>query len=321
MKAPRLGLIGARRVRQGLGPFVARELADAGAEIPCVLGTREDSVAEVRDELASELGSKPRGYTDIAKLVAGEPLDALVILSPAETHESYLRSAAQAGLHSLCEKPLVWGGDGLTERAAARIDAFRSRGLLLAENCQWPFTLDAFRALHPRWQRACPERFAMHLAPASRGLQSLGDCLPHPLSLLQSLAPAAEPCVADIRFDAEGEDGLRLAFRYVADAHEVAVELLLRPGASAPRPAGYEIDGHPAERSVQLPAYTMELQSGERSVPLADPLRARLRAFLADLEDVRRGSPAPDPAPLLARMTLLDALLTAFRAQVDEPGL
>ncbi len=321
MNAPRLGLIGARRVRQGLGPFVARELADAGAEIRCVLGTSEDSVAEIRDELAAELGHEPRGYTDVAKLIADESLDALVILSPAETHEGYLRAAAQAGLHALCEKPLLWGGDGLTERAAARIDAFRSRGLLLAENCQWPFTLDAFRTLHPQWRCPRPERFAMHLAPASRGMQSLGDCLPHPLSLLQSLAPAAEPRVADLRFDTRGEEGLRLAFRYLADAHEVAVELTLRPGESVPRPAGYEIDGHEAERGVQLPAYTMELRCGERSVPLADPLRARLRAFLADLEDVRRGSPAPDLAPLLARMTLMDAFLAAYRAQVDEPGL
>lgn len=318
MKPPRLALIGARRVRQGLGPFVARELAAAGAEVPCVLGTREESVAEVVEELAAEFGSRPRGYTEVTKLVADEELDALVILSPPETHEEFLRAAAGAGLHALCEKPLLWGGDRLVERASASIDAFRSAGLLLAENCQWPFTLDAFAALHPSWQRDRPERFAMHLSPASTGLQRIGDCLPHPLSLLQSLAPAAEPRAEDIRFEVHDERALSLSFRYVGDAHELAVELSLRPGASLPRPAGYEIDGLAAERSVELPAYTMELVCGERSVPLPDPLRARLRAFLADLEAVRAGSAAPDPGALLARMTLLDAFLTAYRAQVDE---
>ena len=239
MKAPRLALIGARRVHQGLGPFVARELAAGGAEIPCLLGTREDSVAEICEELASELGSAPRGYTDVAKLVADEELDALIILSPPETHEEFLRTAAEAGLHALCEKPLLWGGERLVERAAARIDAFRSAGLLLAENCQWPFTLDAFAALHPSWQRDQPGRFAMHLAPASAGLKSIGDCLPHPLSLLQSLAPGAEPRAEDIRFEAQDAGALSRPFRYLGDAHELAVELSLRPGASLPRPAGY----------------------------------------------------------------------------------
>ena len=54
MRPPRVGIIGARRRRQGLGPFVARDLRAAGAEIPCFLATR----AETRDDTAGQLASR-----------------------------------------------------------------------------------------------------------------------------------------------------------------------------------------------------------------------------------------------------------------------
>ena len=51
MSAPRIGLIGARRVRQGLGPFVAQFLSELGAEIPAFLGTSASSVQAATEDL------------------------------------------------------------------------------------------------------------------------------------------------------------------------------------------------------------------------------------------------------------------------------
>ena len=239
---PRVGLIGPRRRRQGLGPFVARDLEAAGATVAGFLSTRDETRRAAEEQLRDLAGIAPRGYLRLEDMLAAESLHALAILSPTGTHERWLLAAADAGLHVLCEKPLVWGGAALLERTRTVCDAFRSRGLLLEENCQWPFTLDAFRALHPDTPAGPPARFAMRLAPDSSGLDALGDCLPHPLSLLQALAPAKRPQVESPRI--RSRDGsVDVQFAYVADDARVEVDLALRQQATTPRPASLEIDG------------------------------------------------------------------------------
>ena len=130
MTGPRVGVIGARRRRQGLGPFVVRDLRGAGADVPCFVATS----AETRDKGAAELeriaGVRARGYLDAKEMIAAEKLDAVAILSPHETHAEYLEIAAQAGLHALCEKPLVWGVLDLAAEATRLTAAFEERGLL-----------------------------------------------------------------------------------------------------------------------------------------------------------------------------------------------
>jgi predicted dehydrogenase len=314
----RVALIGARRERQGLGPFVARDLAALDVEIAAVLGTREETVEVTLRDLGDRLGLRPRGYTAVDELLAREPLDALVILSPSRTHESHLRAALDAGLHVLCEKPLIWGGDELAARGAALVEAFAGRRLLLAENCQWPWTLHAFRELHPDACAGAPQRFGMLLSPASSGLDRIGDCLPHAFSLLQALAPHPRPRLEEPELESlPGEPaGLRVRFAYRAGPVRIRCDVELRPAPGPPRPAALEIDGHRAERRIQLPEYAMELRDGERSVPLPDPLTARLGHFVRDLETVLGGSAPPDPAPLAHRLDLLEALVEAYRAQV-----
>ncbi len=50
MSGPRVGLIGARRKRQGLGPFVARDLRAAGVEVACLLGTSPETARAAREK-------------------------------------------------------------------------------------------------------------------------------------------------------------------------------------------------------------------------------------------------------------------------------
>ena len=322
MSAPRVGLIGARRVRQGLGPFVARDLLVAGAAVAAVLGTREASLEIARRELFDAAGIRVPGYTRLDDMLAREKLDALVILSPSETHAEHLVAAADAGLHVLCEKPLVWEED-LLGRARACVESFRSRRLLLAENCQWPHTLAAFRALHPD-AAPRPARFAMRLTPDGSGEDLVGDCLPHPLSVLQALLPEPGPRLERVSFTGRGSEpaDLHVSFVFATDRSRVEAEVALVQGRQGPRPAGprpasLALDGHLAERRVKLPEYTMEFADDARSVPLPDPLSARIAGFVAELRDVLAGGAPPDPAALLERMALLATLRDAYRLQVD----
>jgi predicted dehydrogenase len=291
-------------VRQGLGPFVARHLRELGAEVPCFLGTRPETI----DESERTLGA--RGYLDLGELLARETPDALAILSPSETHERYLDAALEARVHVLCEKPLLWGGEALAERAARLCERFAAARLLLRESCQWPYTLPAYRALHPG---VGPIRsFAMQLSPASsEPRQMLGDALSHPLSLLQALTAGA-PASAEGAAIAARSGELELRFAYRTPTYEVACEVRLRAREHPPREASYAVNGHWAEREIRPSDYAFRFRNGVREEAVPDPLRELLRDFLAALPT--RGEPAaPDPA-IAPRMALLARILEALPA-------
>ncbi len=306
-------------MRQGLGPFVARDLAAAGIEVGAVLGTGPESARAAADDLVAVLGEAPRAYTDLDRLLRDEAPDALAILSPSRTHEGYLRAALEAGVHVLCEKPLIWGGAELAARARRITAGFRERGLLLFENCQWPCALDAFFALHPDAARdAPPERFWMLLSPVSAGIEVLGDSFPHPLSLLQALVPRADLRLESLRLDGSGSDTRDLGVRFelrAGTARPIECHVELRHAAESPRPAAIGLDGRVAQRRISMPDYSFELVDGERSVALPDPLTTHLRDFAGQLGRVLAGEPVPDPRPSATRMALLEQVAGAFERQ------
>ncbi len=311
--APRVGLLGARRVRQGLGPFVARHLAAAGASVSCFAGTRADTVAEARDELARTLGYTPAGYTDPRAMLAEHALDALAILTPFEHHAEGLELALECGLAALCEKPLVWGDAAALAHGRALLESFRSRGLLLVENCQWPYTLPAFEALHPGTLARPARRFAMHLSPGSAGESMLVDALPHFLSVLQALAGEPEAEIRDVRFSTREPEAraLELSLEWTTRAGAIDASFALRQGESLPRPAGYAIDGRRAERRVALPGYAQRFADGAREVPLPDPLALLLRDFVASLAGGR--ADPREPAKIAFRLAALERITREFR--------
>lgn len=316
MSAPRVGVIGARRVRQGLGPFVVRDLVAAGASVPCFAVTSPGSIEPARAEIQRHAAVSPRGYANAEEMLDHEALDAVAILSPAESHEAYLELAARRGIAALCEKPLVWGGRGIAERAARRVAAFVERGLLLYENCQWPFTLPAFERLHPGSLVAPPHRFRMELQPASHGYSALGDALSHPLSLLQALLPGDAPAVDRISAELPRTAGpLTLCFRYRSGANSCAVEVLLKPDTALPRHAAIEIDGRAAARVVVPETYQLSFAASERIVPLDDPLTSLVADFAARLRTPDEADRISRARHIEQRMRLLAELAGAYLRQ------
>lgn len=310
----RVGLVGARRARQGLGPFVARDLRAAGAEVPCFLVSREASVGPAREQLAEVAGVDARGFTSLEALLA-EELDALAICTPHETHLSYLEASLDAGLHALCEKPLVWGVDDLAGSARRVVQRFAARGLLLRENCPWRYVLPALEKLHPGVLSRTPRRFAMRLQPAGRGLRMLADALPHPLSMLQVLAPGSAPSAREVRFSTTRPDAdtLVVDFRYCTRDAAIPVRIELDRSDAHPRRVWLEVDGRRADRVVEPATYRLSLRDDGRSVPLADPL-GRL---VADFVSAVAGGPGEHrerASALAERMSLLADVVDAWRA-------
>lgn len=307
---PRVGLIGARRARQGLGPFVARDLHALGAKVACVLGSSAESAARAALELR-DLGVDASAWHDVGAMLAAEPLDALAILSPPETHEAYLRAALGAGLHVLCEKPFVWGGAGPAATAAELVEAFAAQKLRLVENCQWPCTLQAFGELFPGVLDAPLERFEMRLSPSSAGERMLVDSFSHPLSLLQALAPDHDARVEALDFEPQGAEALTVRFGWRSRETAAPCEVRLVRSESAPREAGYGVNGCWAERLVRKSDYSMLFAAGDRSVGLPDPLQVLLTGFVGGLAG--EASPESVPWQIVQRMQMLESIVHAYR--------
>ena len=323
MSAPRVGIVGARRVRQGLGPFVARDLVAARVEVPCFLVTSQRSIAPALAEIERHAGISPRAYSDVERMLDAEALDALAILSPAETHEEYLWRAVRHGLPVLCEKPLVWGMRDPADSASELVGAFVARELLLYENCQWPFALTGFEQLHPGVLERPPRRLRMELQPVSRGRQALGDSLSHPLSLLQTLLPGDEPSIEALAFEPDrplrDTEPLTVRFRYRSDGLACEAELALTHAETLPRRAALAIDGREGVRVVAPETYRLSwVAPDHRSVPMDDPLTSLVADFTGRLrvpDAADRHSRARD---IEQRMALLTEIASAYPHQ-EEP--
>jgi len=313
--SPRVALIGARRVRQGLGPFVARDLRAAGATLAGFVGTSPASIEAARRALAEGFGIELRGYPDLEALRAAESPDALAILSPAETHGRWLDAALAAGLHVLCEKPLLWDEPEAPRHARRLARGFDAAGLVLHENCQWPFTLPAFEALHPGALRR-PERFAMRLSPASAGRRMLGDALPHALSLLQTLAPAAEARLEGVQLSTRDPSARELEVRFLYAAPPAAIEtrVHLVQSQRLPREAGYSVNERSVRREVRPPDYGICFVADGREVAVPDPLGRLVARFVEEVASPPVSRSASRTPEIVQRVELLDALLRAWDA-------
>jgi hypothetical protein len=105
---------------------------------------------------------------------------------------------------------------------------------------------------------------------------------------------------------------LAVSFRYGTPSGAVEVRVDLVRGDSLPREASFSINGCTALRVVDLEDYSIRLASGERQVPVVDPLEARVASFPISLRAAGAGEEArPDPA-IVPRLQMLEQLVSTF---------
>jgi inositol 2-dehydrogenase len=120
-----IGLVGLGR----LGRVYARDLASRIAE------TRLVAVADPVGSLAQEVAAEfdvPRHYAYPLALISDTTVDALVIVSPTDTHRQLVIAAAQAGKPTFCEKPpaLSLGEIAAMKDAIAKAGIFFQMGFM-----------------------------------------------------------------------------------------------------------------------------------------------------------------------------------------------
>jgi predicted dehydrogenase len=286
----RIGIVGAGRTRNGLGPFLASAFAAAGASVVGVAGRDLASAGRAAAELTTRLGCPVAAFPSALALASA--VDALVVASPVDAHQDGLRAALAAGIPCLCEKPLVAAAD--TAAGLEIVAEFAQRGLPIDENCQWPFVLPALWELHPRLHGRPVRRVSMGLGPSAAGRAMVVDSLSHVLSVVQALAAvdgdagATDVQQSDPRPTAERNV---LSFLLTAATGPVAVELHLQRCPEQPRPAWLEVNGCRMDRRIGA-GYSQSFVAGERSVVAPDPLARLVYRFAAllgtrDLERTR----------------------------------
>lgn len=333
MDITRIGLIGPSRKRQGLGPFLARDAEQSGARVTACVGSSLESSLRGAQELEALLGHELQPYADLRSMIDGEasrgaPLEALIIASPHATHEAALLTAAEAGLHVLCEKPLIWGGEDLVQRVEHIIHAFAQADLILQVNTQWPYTLPAYFQLFPALATARLDQFSCRFSPISRGALQIPDALPHPLSLLQALSPSREEALQDLRIEtANDQSGTQtFLFTWPGDAGPIACSVRLEIHPNPPRPAEYGIQGHTARRVIQLPAYKLSFHGesplvqacggpSNGKIDFEDPMGSLVRNFLSL---PRNGCHRKSDHSLLQRIRMLQQIHNAHQ-KLSQP--
>lgn len=292
MESPRVGLVGPGRTRNGLGPFQAAFLEQAGGRVVAASGRDSKRTQQACDDLANRLGHGVDAEPSLEALLARSDLDALIIACPASGHEAALRGAVEVGLHALCEKPLV----PLDRQAevAGLCDQFEGRGLVLMENAQWPEVLGIYddlkasgTAVDWRPESAVERRrrsVAMGLSPAGTGFAMCEDSISHLISVIQAVAPVDGSTVVErAEWSDRSEASVSTALHAQLRTGEVVVDVRfdLEQVPQQPRPAWIEIDGVRVDRSVDPEAgYQMALTGPDRIArPVGDPMKKLVYRF------------------------------------------
>jgi predicted dehydrogenase len=315
----RVAVVGARRVRQGTGEFVARDLHRSGADVVAIVGTSPATLDEARRGLAERYGLEARGHLSLAACLEAERIDAVAICSPPEAHRQDLLLAAEARLHVLAEKPLLWSEGAerdpdarprLEAEVTALCERLASAGRTLQLNAQWPFTLEGFYALHPGLRGVVPSTFSMAQGPTREpGPAMIVDSGSHPISML--LALCGPGTMQDIRVTTldRARGRLEVAFDWAHTAGRCATTIELTCCPRPPRPASYALDGRGVDRLIDPVSYAFTFAEigGSGMVAIPDPLTASVTNFL---RAARAGTP-PDRARLVLGQTQLQALAAA----------
>jgi hypothetical protein len=276
----RVVVVGARRARQGTGPFLAAALLEAGADVCAIVGTSDASVAAAKAELQQRLRIDCRGYTGLREALAAEQPCAVALCSPWRYHGEQLAQIAAAGCHCLVEKPLAWPAN--MAAVDALIERFEVRGRVLQMVTQWPLTLPAFQQLHP-YPAENVSRFAMGLGPISIGPDMITDAAPHFISMLQALVGPGSFNRVEVEAG-PGVDHLTLecSYRHATGSCHSTLSLVTCP--EPPRPAWYAINGRRVDREIALPEYRQFLAVNEHRVALQDPLLEVADRFMVALQ-------------------------------------
>ncbi len=272
-----VAIIGARRVRNGIGEYIANYFQKNGTPVVCVLGTTEET-SSLASRSLKRYGIEARPYHDFAEMVSREDIQAVAIASPAESHLDFLKGSLKRGLSVFCEKPFLDPSrKDLTDELNDIFEQAWAEGNTVAMNSQWPFCLGAYEELCGSLVPAGVRRFSIRLSPICSGPAMIPDSVPHALSILYAvLGPGT---ISPPAFSGTDTD-MTIEFTYTSAHGSCAVTIALIQQSEQPRPFWFGFDDRIARRSIETARYEISFHSGGRRLRVADPLELSVRDFI-----------------------------------------
>lgn len=158
------------------------------------LGASVVAVADPQRDRAEAIARRAPVFADAGALLAATSLDALHVCTPLPTHLATASAALGAGVAALVEKPLAPNA----AETATLLRAAAAAGLPVCPVHQFPFQRGVVRAARARGALGEVMHIAFDIRSAGgEGLDGraqdaiIADILPHPLSVLRALWPAA----------------------------------------------------------------------------------------------------------------------------------
>jgi len=205
----------------GIGKSHARWFSLHGCDLVSILGSSDESAAHSGAALRDEFGFAGATYSDLGALLQETSPDAVCISTPSTLHFVQALQCLEAGVHVLCEKPLVYApGRPIRENlsgARELVQLARKGNLVLGTQLQYGAATPILCKLAGTTPPEVGD-FAMELETvnpkASRIPQELWiDLGPHVLAVAQCLGGEGATL---------SEDSVRLHFAQNFDATEVS---------------------------------------------------------------------------------------------------
>lgn len=187
----------------GIGKQHAKWLHSLGVEIVAFVGSSPASVGKTAEIMGDLFGFTGTGYWDVAKMLASEEPDVVVVSSPPALHSEHALAALRAGAHVICEKPLVWSaspGPGLSQTAREMAQAAEEAGRVFTVNTQYVAAVPYVSEIHQETvgsDLGLPESVFFEIESKGGGGAHeyetiFVDLIPHPISFLLAAVPNAQ---------------------------------------------------------------------------------------------------------------------------------
>ncbi|PQV65070.1 putative dehydrogenase [Abditibacterium utsteinense] len=206
----------------GIGRSHARWFVEHGCEIVSILGSSDESAAQTGALLQQDFGFAGLTYSDLSALLQESQPEAVCIATPSTLHFGLALECLEAGVHVLCEKPLVYA-PGRKPRenldgAKELVRLARKKKLILATQLQYGAATPILTKLAGTTPPEVGD-FAMEFETANphspREPRELWmDLAPHPISIAQFLAGENANLV---------EESVRIAHSQDFDKTEITV--------------------------------------------------------------------------------------------------
>ncbi len=296
MKNLNVAVLGASK----FGRFHAYRLNSLGCNVRAILGSTEESAQKTAEMLRTNYGISPKPYHDIDEMLR-EDLHAVSISTVPSLHEKIIGKCLEAGLHVLCEKPLIQTDDDLSN-ARRLFNLARARNRILTMNTQWPSLFRYFEVPEKI------ERFSITMEPGVRGEAVLYDHLPHTNSILVRLIPMGK--ATNIRFPKKEQEENIVQFTYANKDYTSDVEYRLNFKDGGPRRMAFTINETDYERLVGE-NYDDQYLVSSRKQKIEDPLLVSIRRFIDSVSGL--GKPLNTEQNIMENIALQEEIIRIYR--------